>query len=420
MTNNRSEQFARALKKEMSLWLDAGVIEQACASRLLAMYPVSETSNRLITIISILGSILVGLGVLLFVGSNWQTMSSTMKLEIICGFVVTVNLMATKLHFHSHHQKLGSALFLLGGIFYGAGIWLIAQTYQLDLNWSLGLSIWSLGLIPMAVVTRSQPLVVLNGLILLLWGFSQPQFLQAEILFCLAMILSYSFKSRTALVMALIQGLGIWYNGLDQGTTSSVMPSFLYASALFSWYLWHRSYKPLFANCYLSISLFLVFCNIYITTFNTTGFFACNYLTVPVASLALLTAASMTYIFKTVKTNKAEMMTLAAMIPLMMAITGTNNSFCPTTWPFKLLANALLFSSLIAVIYSGARRLESAIAVNMCTVFFAIAVLTRYFDTFFAMINRSIFFILGGLILLVGGYLLEHQRRTFVRELAHE
>lgn len=114
------------------------------------------------------------------------------------------------------------------------------------------------------------------------------------------------------------------------------------------------------------------------------------------------------------------MIALIAMIPLMTVITGTDNTFGSTTWPIKLLANALLFSSLIALIYSGARRLESAIAVNMCTIFFAIAVLTRYFDTFFAMMNRSIFFILGGLLLLVGGYLLEHQRRTFVRELAHE
>jgi uncharacterized membrane protein len=231
MTKNRSEQFARALKNEVPLWLDAGVIEKANASSLLAMYPVSESGNRLIAIISILGSILVGLGALLFVGSNWQAMSSTTKLEIICSFVVTVNLMAIKLHLYSHHQKLGSALFLLGGIFYGAGIWLIAQTYQLDLNWSLGLSIWSLGLIPMAIVTRSQPLVVLNGLILLLWGYSQQKFVEAEILFALAMLLSYAFKSRTALIMALIQGLGIWYNGHDASTTSSIMPAFLVGSS---------------------------------------------------------------------------------------------------------------------------------------------------------------------------------------------
>jgi len=419
MTNNRSEQFARALKSEVPLWLEAGVIEKAKASTLLSMYPVSESSNRLITIISILGSILVGLGVLLFVGSNWQAMSAFTKLSLICGFVVTVNLIAFRLYFGSHH-KLGSALFLLGGIIYGAGIWLIAQTYQLDLNWSLGMSIWSFGLIPMAIVTSSVPLVVLNGLVLLLWGVSQQQFPQALFVFCLALLLSYLFRSRSTLVMALIQGSFIWYGGLDQQLTSSILPAFFYASALFCWYLWHRLYKPLFANCYLFISLFLGFNCLYITTFDAARFFANSSLFLPLAILVLLTTASMTYVFKTVKTNIAEIMTVALMIPLVIAITSVGNTFGPITWPFKLLANAVLFSSLIAVIYSGARRLESAIAVNLATVFFAIAVLTRYFDTFFAMMNRSIFFILGGLILLVGGYLLEQQRRTFVREIAHE
>ncbi|MDR3612310.1 MAG: DUF2157 domain-containing protein [Candidatus Obscuribacterales bacterium] len=420
MTNKRSEQFARALKKEVPLWIEAGVIQQTNAVTLLAMYPVTESSNRLITIISILGSVLVGLGVLLFVGSNWQAMSSLMKLGIICGFIVTVNMLALKLHFHSHHQKLGSALFLLGGMIYGAGVWLIAQTFQLDLNWSLGLSIWSFGLIPMAVVTRSHPLVVLNGLVLLLWGYCQPQFFQALIVFALAMFLSYSFKSRSAMVMALIQGLGIWYSGQGSQIIGPIMPAFLYASTLFSWYLWHRSYKPLFANCYLVISLFIGFCSVYITTIDSGGSFTNSNSYLPLATLVMLTTASITYVFKTVKTNRDEIAALIFMIPLMMAIMSIGNTFTPVTWPFKLLANAILFSSLIAVIYSGARRLESTIAVNICTVFFAIAVLTRYFDTFFAMMNRSIFFILGGLILLAGGYLLEQQRRTFVRGIAHE
>ena len=343
-----------------------------------------------------------------------------MKLSVICGFVVTVNLIALKLHSDSHHQKLGAALFLLGGIIYGAGIWLISQTYQLDLDWSLGLSIWSLGLMPMAVVTRSAPVVVLNALVLLLWGGSQHQFPQALCAFVLALLFSYVFKSRSALVMALIQGSFVWYSDIDQRITSPILPAFLYAATLFSWYLWHRKNKPLFANCFLVLSLFIGFSSIYITTFDSSGFVVSPALSLPLATLVSLTTASMIYVFKTLKTNRAEIVTLALMIPLMMAITSVGNTSGPMTWPFKLLANATLFSSLIAVIYSGARRLESAIAVNLSTVFFAIAVLTRYFDTFFAMMNRSIFFILGGLILLVGGYLLEQQRRTFVRGIAHE
>jgi len=43
---------------------------------------------------------------------------------------------------------------------------------------------------------------------------------------------------------------------------------------------------------------------------------------------------------------------------------------------------------------------------------FALNTLTRYFDTFWKIFPRSIFFIIGGLILIFGGMYMEKKRKS--------
>jgi uncharacterized membrane protein len=52
--------------------------------------------------------------------------------------------------------------------------------------------------------------------------------------------------------------------------------------------------------------------------------------------------------------------------------------------------------------------------VNLGLFSFVVFVLTRYFDLFFSAMNRSLFFIFGGVLLLAGGYFLERNRRRWI------
>jgi uncharacterized membrane protein len=49
--------------------------------------------------------------------------------------------------------------------------------------------------------------------------------------------------------------------------------------------------------------------------------------------------------------------------------------------------------------------------VNAGFVFFSAGIVTLYFDVFWALMDRSYFFMGGGLLLFLGGYLIERQRR---------
>jgi uncharacterized membrane protein len=72
--------------------------------------------------------------------------------------------------------------------------------------------------------------------------------------------------------------------------------------------------------------------------------------------------------------------------------------------------NLLMFTGLVWLVYAGI-HLENRYLINTAFVFFALTLFSRYFDTFWSLINRSFFFMFGGLLLLVGGYFLETQRR---------
>jgi uncharacterized membrane protein len=79
--------------------------------------------------------------------------------------------------------------------------------------------------------------------------------------------------------------------------------------------------------------------------------------------------------------------------------------------------NLLYFGGLVWLIYAGMHQ-EDHFLVNIAFVFFGITLLTRYFDTFWTLLNRSYFFMVGGLLLLVGGYVIERQRRRITALIA--
>ena len=82
-----------------------------------------------------------------------------------------------------------------------------------------------------------------------------------------------------------------------------------------------------------------------------------------------------------------------------------------------LAFNILFLAAVVWLIYTGYRS-SDRFRVNIGFLFFAIALLTLYFDSFWALLDRSFFFMGAGVLLIGGGYLLERQRRRLVRTMA--
>ena len=77
--------------------------------------------------------------------------------------------------------------------------------------------------------------------------------------------------------------------------------------------------------------------------------------------------------------------------------------------------NLVLFGGTVGLIMLGIRQ-RSHLVVNLGLGVFVIHMLTRYFDLFFSAMDRSLFFVLGGLLLLGGGWLLERNRRRWMQD----
>jgi uncharacterized membrane protein len=79
-----------------------------------------------------------------------------------------------------------------------------------------------------------------------------------------------------------------------------------------------------------------------------------------------------------------------------------------------------VFLLAMAGLVQGGFRAGNRTAVNLGLMYFTIWILVLYFDTFFELMDRSIFFVGAGILLMGGGYLLQRQRRELLARMKEE
>lgn len=150
----------RWLYTELPELVRSGVVDQATALRIERHYgPVSETTSRglLVAVFGVLGALLIGAGVMLLVGHNWEELGRPLR----AGLSFTLLLGAQALAGWSLWRKResmawyeGSGLFLSLAI--GTTIALIAQTYQIPGNLKSFMLTWTVLVLPIPYLLRSR------------------------------------------------------------------------------------------------------------------------------------------------------------------------------------------------------------------------------------------------------------------------
>ena len=120
-----------------------------------------DTSKRTIGIIVTIGVVLVGAGIFSFVAANWQAMTQLLKISIILLSMLILYCAGWYLKEKTSLIKTGEALILLGAIVYGAGIFLVAQMFNIRANWPDGFILWMIGVMAMAFAIESYSLFYL-------------------------------------------------------------------------------------------------------------------------------------------------------------------------------------------------------------------------------------------------------------------
>ncbi|HIN64327.1 MAG TPA: DUF2157 domain-containing protein [Candidatus Obscuribacterales bacterium] len=346
--------------------------------------------------------------------ANWQQIPAIVKLLVILGAVNLTNYFGWKLKFEPGNQpKMGAALLLLGSLFYGAAIWLVAQIFNLEVNFSGGILLWALGTLATALATSTLPLGCLAAILGGMWLFANytwdaRQFLPfvPSLIAYLgtALALAFHMKSRAVTWITLVFS-GVWMLSI-LGAFNAV-PLLLFGLSVVGAYFFVREKQPLLEQPFLYVGEISTLASLLIAT--VSNFRSAEY--IRMADLGTLLAICLTILGVVawrVPKFKEEMIVCAGLALVCSLVLGSAPEHS------RLIGNVALLAGIGAFIYTGLMRIQSAGMVNVALVFFVIDIIARYFDVFYTLMNRSFFFVVGGVLLMVVGAITERGRRTIL------
>lgn len=391
--------FVRELRQQSEQWLREGIIEPRQRDSIMALYPeIPESDNtvipsRLISTLSILGALLLGAGIILFFSANWSAVPKWGKISLIfAGMLSSYGTGYYLYHDKGNYPKVGASLILLGSIIFGSGIFLIAQAYNVSAHSPLGILMWGVGVLPVAYAVKLKPLVALSVVTLMVWMFMEAY---------------YSLKSP----------LGNY----------DIMPSIFLGAGVTLWGIgmMHEDFKALrrLSSPYLGAGLPLTFIAAYVFTFKDasrigTGalnIFGIRALFIGMGCVIVLTQSLR--LFSTSGTKDRERWrlheTLLMLLMLLFAAAPYIYSAVDVRSISVVLFNLIYAAAILWIIFIGYLK-HMRMYINVGVVFFALDVLGRYVDIMLGLLHTSLFFLLGGALLIALGVVLEKKRRMLL------
>ena len=394
--------FQKRLRQEIAIWLEEGLISREQKENILARYRVLQEADekagpgKLVTTISVLGAVLVGIGIILFLASNWSEVPRWGKLFLIFASMSLFYGLGFYLRYEKeNYPRVGAALIFLGSIVFGAGIFLIAQIYHITVHYPNGPLMWGLGVLPLAYLLRFRTILTLSVIDLLIWLAMESSSRTTESTFY-GNVLPY-------ITLFLLAGAALWTTGLM-----------------------HRGFRSLrpISGPYIVIGMLLTYFSAYVLTFDIyrarPGAFELIPFYAGIAGLFLLSCVAFIFSSEKEKGWLPEILSVAAVFCTVLFLALSYQGMPYDAGSIQRSANALNLMTLISnlifavmiigIIFLGYIRRYPAY-INIGLLFFVLDVFARYFDFFWRLLPRSLFFISGGLMLLVGSVVLEKKRK---------
>jgi uncharacterized membrane protein len=388
----------RIVREAIQGWRAAGLLTVEQGDGLLATLsaaPARATADerklgRGVTILINLGAIALAAGLLIFFASNWIEFGRGAK--IVSLFALTLFFYVAGFELTREDRrgfpKLGLALIFLGCVMFGTDIVLLALIYDLTAEHAWSLLIQCVAWLSIAYVVRSR-LVLFLGLLGIIAWFG------AEVGYCwggywLYLGRPFHFIGLGACLLA-VGGLHAW-RGQRQFAASWALVGLLlvYLSTLI-------------------LSIFDLQKNVRLDTSTASAvvwlLFAAPYV-LAVAALAIIHVRWR----RTALTDPPVLLVLFLLVVMTLASVIAITHQSRELW-FILLMTALTSAGIYLGIAWG-----SPVFLNTSLVFFAVNLYTRFYEYFWDAMPKSLFFIVGGAALILGGIWVERMRRRLVRQ----
>jgi uncharacterized membrane protein len=383
----------QAFEKYLVRWRSAGLIDEVTESSIRAFESaeVQPSGRRWQVILAlVMGGILLGAGVLLFVAANWDDVSPGWRLTLV--LVMLALFHAVGVLSKERFAGFATTTHALGTIAAGAAIALVGQIFNMQEHWPAAVMLWALCALAGWWLLGDQfqqtlTLLLVPAWLISEWMYRASVYQGSEVYLCrviavlAAVYLTGFLHSRKRVVFGILFGVSAiafctCVAGLSDGWS-------YYGFGPHQW-----GFLPLSLRMAAFVILLL-----------TVGFgwFVGRQSVVPAAVVAVM----------------------VFLLPWAQSVV-TTEGFQGQTWKHSeanLFAYALVSATAIFLSWWGVREGSKAL-VNYGIAAFALTVTWFYFSSIMDKLGRSLGLIMLGVLFLAGGWLLEKMRRKLVGSIA--
>lgn len=340
------------LNKELTFYKDNNLISENQHYNIINKYTIKSGLN-FVTILLIVGSFLLGLGILSFIASNWSALSKPSKFSIILIIFCICNLICYK--FYDTYPKTSRSSIYIGLLTFGSGIFLIGQMFNYGGNFTTAFLLWAIGTFPYSLLFKDKALFIICDIFLIIY-------------------ISGHFSLDTFPIAALIAIPLIYY------CTIRLLPNILIT----------------FFNNLVLLDIILFIFKKYINNYTV------HVMVFFVIGLIMYYAY---FSFHNVVFNFQG--------NIIYGITGLLLTIPDSWYDIKLLTkqNSKIISLIFAICFLIFLLIQTRKKNILSLIFIFFIIMRFYFDTLYDFMPKSLFFIIGGLILLGFGYYFEKLRK---------
>lgn len=413
--------YVQRLKTDIDLWIERGWVTPANAEAILRQASTGVRSRSMASILAILGVVLIGFAAMSFVAANWDEISKLTKLVMI--FAAMWVGYGVAIYANRRNQpNFAQAALLLGLLFFGAAIMLIAQIYHIQTDDPGGILAWCLAALFAAAILPSRPALALGFLLAGIWtAFTHnldPNAIHWSflIVWIPAMWLTLALSWTPAIHLGLL-ALVFWL-GINATAFTQVFDlnnaSLLGAFGLMALALWLKGVAltknmarlgTIMEHYGIVLAFALLWVMQYAGTFHDSGrpdFWLLSVLLLSLAGLTMWARRS-----AHLQPRDLAAMGLIALVFICRPLFAGDGGL----WPW---INVGLILGLSAWLISYGSHRESRMTVNLGFIAFGGETLYVYFEALGSLLGTAAFFLLGGVLLIAGSLLMERMRRRIV------
>ena len=385
------------IESALRRWQEEGLLTGEKVDELRASLSQTEGA-RATRIFAALGGVLVGIGVILFVSSNWTGMGPTSRvttLLIAYGAVVAAAMAAGSRGL----PKVSEAIWLVATLVLGANIFLLAQIFNYTLTYWQGTLRWMVGAVVLGWALRSRyqaAVAVPLAIVTIGWlGARGGSFFGAQ--------MEFLFSSGNVRPLLPLIGIGL----VCLSVLSARSRDWAFArEATLAWGLMLIAIPLVIATADAQVAE---------AFFNIDG--TAKQFIILAAVIVLLAVALVAGRFEA-RTSRSVLLATAAFAALLLVPVGGTPWVAARVGGMRLPFAAyvvVVFVVVLLAIWTGVNARNTRL-INVGMASSAVLILIQYFSWSFALLDRSAVFVGGGLLLLGLSIVLEKKRRVLVAE----